>query len=199
MIIARDASSIARFLFTDAIGRLYVLLSDGTTTAVIDPTLSALVTIDGVHRQVHLGNFFVVSRYFAAIAAAGTADLRVLVGAAKALHVTISVAAGANANVDVYEGTTYTAAGAAVTIYDRNRTTANASTATAFHTPTVLVLGTNLFDGFCPGGSKQSAMGSVRSNGQEWIFKKSTDYLIRVTNVSAGNADYSIEVEWYEV
>jgi hypothetical protein len=169
------------------------------TIVLVDATLGALVTIDGAHKEVHDGKFFVVSRYYAAIAAAGVADMRVLVGAAKALHVTVSVAAGGNANVDIYEGTTYTANGTAVTIYDRNRTTANASTATSFHTPTVLVLGTDIFDGFCPGGSKQSAMGSVRSNGQEWIFKKSTDYLIRVTNVSAGNADYSIEVEWYEV
>ena len=60
-------------------------------------------------------------------------------------------------------------------------------------------MGTELFHGYAPGGTKKEAIGSVRRTAQEWIFKKSEDYLVRFTNRSGAAIDVSIEVEYYEV
>jgi hypothetical protein len=177
VIIAQDETNVPRFLLTDDFGAL----------------------IDTAHSYIHRGLFYIVSRYYAAVPMGGTADMRIQVGATLNPHITISVAAGANATINIYEGTTYTAPGTALIVYSRNRETFGIGETSAFHTPTVLLLGPSIYNAFIPGGSKQSAVGSVRSNSQEWVFEHPWDYLIRVTNVSAAAADYSIEAEWYEV
>ena len=130
---------------------------------------------------------------------AANADLHIIVGSAKELHTTVTVSGAGDAQILFYEGTTYDAAGTAVVIHDKNRTTANTSNATAAHTPTVNTLGTVRHHSFLPGGTKNSSIGSYRANGQEWIFKKSTDILIRLTNNGGAAKDFSIEVEFYEV
>lgn len=198
-IIAQNTTDNPRLLLTDNAGNLYVLLTDGTTTAVIDPALFALTTIDCAHRQVHLGNYFIASNIFLAVAGAGTADLRIIVAATKALHAIVNITVEGKATVHFYEGTTYTGAGVGVTVYNKNRASLTASTATVQHTPAVNVLGTNIYQSFMHGGSRNFAIGSSRGNAQEWIFKKSGDYLIRVTNTSGAASDISIEVEFYEV
>ncbi|GAG15515.1 unnamed protein product [marine sediment metagenome] len=175
------------------------MITDGTTEAGIDSKLGALCVIQGEHHEVHEGEFFTLSHFYSDVADNGNADLHIIVGAGKELHVTITVVGEANAEVLIYEGTTYNAAGTAEPIHDKNRVTANTSNALAKHTPTINTLGTVRHHSFLPGGTKKAAIGSVRSNGQEWIFKKSVDYLIRITNRGGADKDFSIEIEFYEV
>jgi len=165
----------------------------------IDSKVDAPVTITTPHHMTHEGKYFIASRYFVSVDAAAYAILRLLVGANKELHATVSVAAAAQGNFYIFEGSTYTENGTAVTIHDKNRTTANASDALCYHTPTVEAYIGPLYKGLIPGGSKQRAIGSVRTNGEEWIFKKSTDYLFRFFNSSEAACAVSIEVEFYEV
>ena len=166
---------------------------------LLDTKLKVPITITAPHYMIHEGKSFIASYAWDNVAHLSTAKLRIIVGANKALHATISVVAQGNAEFRIYEGTTYTDNGTAVTIYDKNRTTANTSDALCYHTPTVNTSGPVIYHSFVPGGTKQRAVGSVRTNGEEWIFKKSTDYMLMLANESGDNMDASIEIEFYEV
>jgi len=194
-----DSNHYVHPILIDSSGRQYVLLSDGTTNVGVDDKVSALQIIATPHHETHEGEYFSVSHFFSDLADDANADVRIIVGSGAELHVTIGVAAEGSGEIRIYEGTTYTGDGTALTIYDKNRTTANTSNATSKHTPTVDAIGTLLFEGYVPGGTKKDAVGGLRSNAQEWIFKKSTDYLVRFTNRGGADKDASIEVEFYEI
>lgn len=164
-----------------------------------DALIDALVTITTPHHMIHEGKSFIVSDWFDNVANDAVSTIRIMVGANKELHATVSVAAQGMGKFRIQEGTTYTVDGTALTIYDKNRTTANTSDALAYHTPTIDVAGPVIYDSFIPGGSKQRAIGSVRTNGEEWILKKSTDYKFSITNLGGADMDISIEIEFYEV
>lgn len=199
VIIAKDSNNVARLLLVDSSGRLNILLTDGTTVPVVDADLSALNVISGPHHEIHEGEMYMASKFFSDLADNASAELRVTAGVSKALHITISIATEGNAEVYIYEGTTYNVNGTAVTVYNKNRVSTNTTDAAVKHTPTINVLGANIFQAFLPGGTKKEAVGGVRTNGQEWIFKKGIDYLIRVTNRGGADKDVSIETEYYEV
>jgi len=166
---------------------------------LLDTKLKVPIMITVPHRMIHEGKSFIVSQRFESLADNGLAWLRILVGANKELHATISVSAQGLGRFKISEGTTYTDNGTAVTIFDKNRTTANTSDALAYHTPTVDTFGPILNESIFQGGTKQRAIGSVRTNGEEWIFKKSTDYIIRFQNIGGADMSVSIEIEFYEV
>ena len=164
-----------------------------------DALVKALSMITTPHHFIHEGKSFTVSHWFDNIGAVGSAMLRIIPGANKELHATASVSAEATGRFQIVEGSTYQGEGTLITIYDKNRTTANTSDATCRHTPIVADIGTMIYDSYIPGGTKQRAIGSVRTNGEEWILKKSTDYLFTYINLGGADKDASIEIEFYEV
>lgn len=173
---------------------------DGNVIVIeADALVKALSTITTPHHMIHEGKGFIASKQFDNLADLEVAKLRILVGANKELHATVTVSAEGKGRTKIAEGTTYTVEGTAVTIFDKNRTTANASDALCYHTPTTDVAGTRIHYSYVPGGTKQRAIGSTRANGEEWIFKKSTDYQILFTNEGGDAKDASIEIEFYEV
>ncbi len=176
-----------------------VEITDNSTRSGVDARVKAAKTIETEHAEIHEGETYVSSHFYSQVADDANADLRITLGSDKELHITITVAVAGDGEILIYEGTTYTVAGTVVAIYNRDRTSSNSSDAGCRYTPTVNVLGTELFHGYAPGGTKKEAIGSVRRTSQEWIFKKSEDYLVRFTNRSGGAIDVSIEVEWYEV
>ena len=176
-----------------------VEITDNATSVSVDSKVRAFKTIETEHSEIHEGETYVCSHFYPLVADDANADLRITLGSKKELHITITIAVAGNGETLLYEGTTYTVAGTNVAIYNRDRTSSNTTDATCRYTPTANVLGTELFHGYAPGGEKKEAIGSVRRTAQEWIFKKSEDYLVRFTNRSGAAIDVSIEVEWYEV
>ena len=176
-----------------------VEITDNATSVSVDPKVRAFKSIETEHSEIHEGETYICSHFYSQVADDANADLRITLGSNKELHITITVAVAGDGEILLYEGTTYTVAGTDVVIYNRDRTSSNSSDPTCRHTPTTDVLGTELFHGYAPGGTKKEAIGSVRRTAQEWIFQKSEDYLVRFTNRSGGPIDVSIEVEYYEV
>lgn len=161
-------------------------------------------TIDSTHKHTHKGESYHTSKYFAAVASAATVDILIKVGSGKALHANFKSAGGGDFTTQIFETPTISADGTSINIRDMNRTTASTSNATAFHTPTISATGTALTDTeFTPGGSGIATPGGVQSGvfgrGGEWILKKSTNYLIRLTNQALTAQNMSISASWYEV
>jgi hypothetical protein len=174
----------------EAVGNApFVKLTDGTNTISIG---SGVPIIDAVHYQIHSGNAFIAQRLFTSVGVAANADIRILNGATKELHLKATIIAESKAYFYIYEGTTYSANGTGLTAYNSNRTSATATTGALYYTPTVNVLGTAIKAGMLLAG------GSITDR-EEIMLKKSTDYLFRVTNTSGVISDISIALEWYEL
>jgi len=159
------------------------------------------VTITHAHKEVHGGGHFVTGYLFEGVENDENADIRVLNGTTKEIHLIVTAIVEAKTYGYLFEDTTYTVDGTALDIHNNNRRSANTSTAAAYHTPTVNVLGTEIYPQYLiPAGQKSAAIGGNASNGQEIILAPNKDYLIRNTSkAGAGtNKDILIILEWYE-
>lgn len=158
-----------------------------------------LITIDEVHANVHEGVMFHAEAYVASLANNGTFDFYILTGA-KGAHAAFEVNSGGAAQVFLYEEANVSG-GSAVTSYNMNRQSANASSPiTVTHTPSIVGVGsTPLINGrFLAGGASQQTRsgGGIRS-GTEWILKANTKYLLRCTNISGANIVVNMGIEAY--
>lgn len=178
-----------------------VRLWDGTDINNIDSKRNGQVSITTPHDAVHDGIMFEISHIFANVASGGgNADILIVNGSSKELHTTIHVVSGAEASMYMYESPTVTAVGTQLAINDMNRTTRNSPVSTtAYHTPTIGAVGTLLSESLIEGGTAGRAIGGQVRWGTEWILRKSTNYLIRITNNTQNTANMSIQIEFYEV
>jgi len=178
-----------------------VRLWDGSDINNIDSKRHGQVSITTPHDAVHDGIMFEISHVFDDVdAGGGTADILIVNGSSRELHITFHIVSGAEAYVYLYENPTITAAGTAIPIHDMNRTTSNSpASTTAYQGPTVGAVGTNLSQSLIEGGSAGRAIGGQVRWGTEWIFKKNEEYLVRIVNSTQSTQNISIQVEFYEV
>lgn len=204
----------------DAVGNApFVKVTDGTNTFAISAANTArttgtlvlpvqivndegeieLTTIDYSHNKIHAGIHFTAQRLFTSVANDANADVRILNGATKKLHIMITAACGGNSYFYTYEGTTYSNNGTGLTAYNNDRSSLTATTATLYYTPTINVLGTAIMPGeLIPAGNKNALMGASSATRLEIILAVNTDYLFRITNKSGGAIDISMCLAWYE-
>jgi hypothetical protein len=105
---------------------------------------------------------------------------------------------GAPMDVAVYEGTTTSADGTAVTTKNTNRNSALTPDAVLTHTPTITGDGALMHDRYIPTAGKDVGQ-LAGSLFEEWILAADTKYLIRLSNDTGAIADLSYEVLWYEI
>ena len=159
----------------------------------------ALVSIPHDHVYVHQGKMW-YCEYSASVANAAAMLISITTGT-KEMHIGMSAITGGAATVAFFEGPTISVQGTALTPVNLNRLNAVAlTTGVAFkHTPTVTGDGTTLFSRLTPGGTNPALqIGNQARAGTEWILKKGTTYLMRITNSSGGNAILNPIFEFYE-
>lgn len=165
-----------------------------------------LVTIPYNTEQTHQGRFFFTNYYNATIANGATIELLVTTGSATTPHIATMIDTGAASTLSIYEGVSTSSDGTSLTCFNANRLSANVTTASAFHTPTITDTGTTLLLNHYIPGSTGGSGGSARIGGSstdfaritELVLKASTKYLFRVTNVSGGTIAGSIQLGWFE-
>ena len=167
--------------------------------AEVDELTPSVTMIDVPHNRTHVGDMYSVSHLFTSVAVAASVDILIKVGSNKDLHFIFSVGAGAEAYVYFYENPTITDNGTAIPIYNMNRDSSNTSDATAYYTPTVGAVGTQLCVDLIPGATKQKDAGGNIRHDTEWILDENKNYMIRVTNNGSGAEPVAIQCEWYEV
>jgi hypothetical protein len=175
-----------------------IIVGENGVKTKVDATVAALKVIDTLHAEIHAGETFHVARLVEDVANNASIDLLIVVGATKKLHLTMVGTAAGDAHAYLYETPTTSAAGTAVTAHNKNRGSSDTTTATITHTPTVSAPGTALDTALIPGGTKQQATGSSGAQRDEWILKKSTTYLLRLTNKAGSAKDMSVGLTWYE-
>lgn len=156
-------------------------------------------TLDIVHFRGHEGRLFSCGHYNSNVVNGASIEMLVQSSSTFDTHTVIIGESTGDAEMYLYEGTTVSAAGTAVTVSNHNRQSAKAFDGTITHTPTVTTTGTQINGtGLLPGGTKSSGTGGETGFTSEFILALNTKYLFRVTNNSGGNAKMAININCYQ-
>lgn len=156
----------------------------------------AITTIDYAHHEIHEGSSFTAS-FQQDIANGGNMDILIVTpNSTKYAHFTYALEVELETNMFLYEGAIATA-GAAVVAYNRDRNNLTAATVVVTSTPTGITTGSTII--------RQNHYGTGKTAGgddrtvNEFILKKNTKYLLRLTNLVANATNYcSVRLNWYE-
>ena len=173
--------------------------NDGSKTdeSVLDIESSCLRTIDTEHSKIHEGKAFIASTYKEDLADDAEYNFLIKNTDVSELHAVFAINFEGNAIVDVFEGTTVSADGTEITVYNRKRSSTTASGATAFHTPTITDDGTSISKTVIPGASGPNASGGNNQGRFEWLLKVDTNYMVRVKNIAGAAKSGTITADFY--
>jgi hypothetical protein len=170
-----------------------------------DPFAHAVTVIQEQHRMGHDGFMFHSSGKVTGMIDANVDDFLLAVPAATFPHlqrIRFTFGAG-DIDLQSYEGTTTSADGAAQSVLNTNRNSANTPDTVLTIGPTVSTPGTLVHTAWAAPtatgtGLSAEGAGAVEA-GEEWVLTPSTKYLFRITNNSGATIDYRWEFLWYEV
>ncbi len=181
---------------------------DGTSEhrKILDPVIHAVTTIDHKGRLAHDGFYFSTVGKVIGTVDGAISEFLFIVPAGADIHlqpVTMSFGAG-DIDIEFFEGVTTSSDGALVNNtfnVDRNSTQVAAAELRAG--AVVTDDGIEPFHIWIPPtatGVGQSTGGITGSTGGiEWILKKGSKNLMRVTNNSGETIDWNYQINWYEV
>jgi len=179
-------------------GDMHVRLWDGARTITLDPVASAVPVVDTLHQRTHEGDTYHYSNIFIDVADDASADFLVKVGANKDLHSTFAGEAGGDSYPYLLRSPTVSSNGFEVSPVNKNSNYSNNSDAQIFINPVVTASGDILYQSYIPGGSGPKTFGGSAEERDEWVLKKSTDYLVRMTNVAGSAKIMSMRMTYYE-
>ena len=147
---------------------------------------------DMVHQRIHEGAFFTTSLADPVLGAAASLRLLIQVPVAEGVHVRIHGSAGGEATVELFENTTFSIAGAAVSMNNRNRFSASVSPITVTSGPTITLPGDLLVSEII-GPKAGGSLGLF----EEWILAPGT-YLARLTNTAPQAQAAALQFDFYD-
>lgn len=170
-----------------------------------DPFSRAVTVIQEQHRMGHEGMMYHSSGKVAGMIDANVDEFLLVTPAGSFPHMQGLTFTFGRGDIDIliYEGATASADGTPQTLHNTNRNSPNTPVITWGVAPTLSDDGTLIHTAWAAPtatGTGQSATGITGiNNGEEWILKPSTKYLVRVTNNSGSTIDYRWELLWYEI
>lgn len=170
-----------------------------------DSDAGSIITIDTNHARIHDGNMFQVSSNTGTIAN-GTSTFFLIdmtsTTVTRDIHLVYQATTGGESLVELIENMTFVSSGTLVTAYNMDRdTTRTCQAGIKFYSgaTNTKTNGTVIFKSLTPGGtSTPSRNGITLRNTSEWILKPGNSYVGRITNLSGGDIDVGINVEFYE-
>lgn len=169
--------------------------------AVRENVTGGVTTIDSDHRYIHQGKLF-ESFVKTTILTTGTYAIAIHTPIDKELHYrpsTISPSAD-KITIELFEGSTYSA-GTNIPIINHKRTDGETATQAVKGGVTIGMAGTKIAQVFLPGST---GIGQTRTGGgfngsnNEWILKKDTIYIYKITNESTESNTIQVNFFWYE-
>ena len=152
--------------------------------------ISPTPIVDHFDEQIHDGEVHVVSLVSGDIAQAGDFFLLIKCHADFPLHCVMTFDSEGEWHREIYETPTITDDGVALTARNRNRSFADGVNATFFSGPTIGADGTLLVQQVMGAGKDEAGNGTT----SEWIFKKGTNYLLKMTNDAGANKHASLNI-----
>lgn len=157
-----------------------------------------VTAVNIVHERIHQGLVFSASFLNLTVPVDAFRNILFRTSVALEAHVRITLAAGAEATLHIYEGPTVTDNGTPIPSINRNRNSTYEAASLVFDGAVVTDDGFELDSHFTAGGSGPHATGGTDISFNEWIFKANTDYLIRPTNISGKIIGANLRLDFYE-
>jgi hypothetical protein len=170
-----------------------VLYRDDLVTPVdVDDLYPSLVVIDLPHHRLHAGKSYFVDFH----GTGQTAFCYALqVPASGKFHFVYGFNASDAFSLNLFEGSSLSASGAAVTVYNQERNSANTSGMLVSTTPTISTPGTIIRRLIINSGVGVTDFGGTSREEIETILKNSTVYMLSATGSSAST---HLQLHWYE-
>lgn len=161
----------------------------------IDSSTNALYFVDYAHHETHAGSHFFAKNYLILNGSQVVYFLIVTPDSTKYAHLVSIFSSEVESEVLVYEDSTTSANGTPIPSFNRNRNSPITCDISLYSNPTITTNGNALWRTIIGSGKQDGGLSRGES---EFILKRNTKYLVRVTNntVSDGWFDYSID--WYE-
>ncbi len=175
-----------------------VRLTDGITDVDVNPAARAVYTSRAQHSRIARSLEFCGCHRYLAVSDDASVYLLGKVGADKNAHGDFKVSCEGKVYIELYEAPTITADGTPVTILSVNRQTLGTPASTLFHTPTIEADGTELNCSMVGTAGVAHGAGGTTAARCYFLFKKSQNYLLKVTNKKGGNADINVSYSWHE-
>lgn len=199
-LLAQDSGKIPRHLLVDANGKLLVTstLTDGTTNVNVNPSANALYMSSAQHSRIAKSIEFTGCHRFLDVANGASIYLLGKVHSTKNAHGDFIVDSEGKAYIEMYEAPTITADGTVVPIISINRQVLGTPVSTLFHTPTLTDDGTRIHCSMVGAGQRVQGAGGTMAGGSYFLFKKSQNYTLKVTNQSGAAIDINVAYSWHE-
>jgi len=155
------------------------------------------LTIDASHQNIHDGYMWEFSEKYALTTSGDAMEIAVTVPAGIYPHAVFEVASEKVATVTVIEGVTSLSGGAALTAYNQNRNSSNATTVTGLFGRTGAAL---TYSGGTTIKTRQIATAGSAGSGDfasEIVLKTGATTVFRLVS-GANSCDASIAVRWYQ-
>ena len=161
----------------------------------IDASTHTIQVIDYAHHEIHSGsNFF--HKNCNTLGNGGVIEfLLITPDTDKEPHFVFNLATEAECTTEVFVGTTYSAVGTAIPIFNRNGRSANVATLSGYTGPTITTDGTSV--ACYKTGSGKSEGGDAGAR-HELILAKNQTYLMRITNDTTNTIWIDYLFDWYE-
>lgn len=170
-------------------------------SGILETLTGAVRNIDNDHAYIHGGKLFSAS-YKVTLTAGATSYIALITpNTSKVIHYRpVSIVTSADKLTFLfYEAGTFTG-GSDLTATNRNRRTSTVAESIVKTGVTSTLDGTLLYTGFIGGGTGvgQARSGAEMGEAKEWVLKKNTVYLIKLTNGSASSNEICLGLGWYE-
>lgn len=166
---------------------------DGDYIEIKDSGAMLGVTVDYPHHEIHGGNHF-YAFINSTLANGGKMLILINTPADDFVHFIYPARASGESHMELWEFTTVSALGSAISSQNRNRNSVNASGTAVTLTPTITGIGNMIADEHW--GSGQTIGGMTRSS-SEIVLRRSTLYLINAISESANN-QIEVIADYYE-
>jgi hypothetical protein len=177
-------------------GILKGLISDTEVRAArIDSSTHSLQTIMYNHHEIHNGSHYFIANYDDNFDNDAPIEFVVTTpDTTQQIHMTFSISAYKQLNLDVYENTAGVTGGTNVNPLNNNRNSSNTSNLTVVSMPTAITTDGDFLFGEAVATDKT---GGFFDRNNEIILKRNTSYLFRFTTIDNDNI-ISYKAEWYE-
>lgn len=179
--------------------QLGAVLGSQGVQLVQDLSTGNLIIVTAEHNQIHKGNLYGVGVVSTGIAILTPKRfLLVTPNTSTRAHLVYEVETQPGATVELYEGTTTSSDGTALSEICHRRASPNVATVVATEDPTVTADGTLLVTQSSGTATLGGKVGTVTSRASEFVLAQNTKYQIKITALAASTT-VSILMEWYEI
>ena len=172
--------------------------SNGTPVPFgVDSASNGQVSIFAAHSKIHEGKHFYLKDYIDVTGSGTTVEfLLVTADSDEIPHLLVSFTTEAEFTFEAYAGTTTSADGTPISVFNNNFNSSNTSVLSAYASPTITADGDRIW-GLRMGSGGGRSTGNVREDA-EYVLEPDTKYLLRITKNAIGTDWVDYHLYWYD-